>query len=320
MNPDDFAARIRTAKDRLPILDVLERLNIAVVRRGADRFCACPVHHEKTESCRVGGNHPSPFKCFGCGAAGDQIHFIESACGLNRADAIRHFLRMAGFADDDTSAPPVAVREKPPAPAERKSRPTLPELNGGTMDDRRALAALRGVSVDAVLAMVKAGMLFFCDLERAGRCWLITDLDRINAQARRLDGKPIFGVKSHTLAGSWAKWPVGISTAGEEILFVEGGPDMLAAFEVKVRDCPLWSPVGMFGGGFEMLPAALPLFARKNVTIVPHNDGGKGDASAGVWSAQLAPVAGSVRLARIPGAAKDLNDYVRQPKRIKLLP
>ena len=81
----------------------------------------------------------------------------------------------------------------------------LPPLHEGTAEEREALAALRGVSVDAVALAVERGVLRFGEhLKKPA--WFILDAPRI-ATARRLDGKECWdGVKAPFLTGSQARW------------------------------------------------------------------------------------------------------------------
>lgn len=49
-------------------------------------FINCPFHDERTPSCKLYQNR---FKCFGCGAAGDQVDFVARLLGLSSLDAAK---------------------------------------------------------------------------------------------------------------------------------------------------------------------------------------------------------------------------------------
>ena len=65
----DATARLKSA---IKITDVLSFLGIPL---RADGFIVCPVHAEKTGSCKI-YTKTNRFKCFGCGASGDIIDLV----------------------------------------------------------------------------------------------------------------------------------------------------------------------------------------------------------------------------------------------------
>lgn len=64
-------------------------------KRGKDLVGLCPFHNEKTPSFHV---HPDKgfFKCFGCGAGGDVIEFVQKHENLNFPEALRMLAQRAG--------------------------------------------------------------------------------------------------------------------------------------------------------------------------------------------------------------------------------
>ena len=68
---------------------------VALKQRGNDLVGLCPFHGEKTPSFHV---HPeqSYFKCFGCGAAGDVIAFVQKLENVTFPDAVRMLASKAG--------------------------------------------------------------------------------------------------------------------------------------------------------------------------------------------------------------------------------
>ena len=89
--------------DRGAIAEIHARLDIARVigeyvplkKRGNDLVGLCPFHGEKTPSFHV---HPDRgfFKCFGCGAGGDAIAFVQRIENVPFADAVRMLAAKAG--------------------------------------------------------------------------------------------------------------------------------------------------------------------------------------------------------------------------------
>lgn len=210
------------------------------------------------------------------------------------------------------------------------------------------LAALRHVSIEGVRLMVGRGLLYFA-------CWkgktafIVADGQRLNAQARRLDGKlwEAISTKAQTLPGSKAAWPVGAheslalpvvrlcdhnperpwlargcKTEDQHfpvVLFCEGGPDLLAAhhfIHAHGREADT-AAVAMLGAGNAIPPEALPFFAGKRIRIMAHADEA-GRTAAAKWAEQLANVNALVDAADFAGLlmadgspVKDLNDCTR---------
>jgi DNA primase len=68
-------ARIAQAKQQ-SLADVIESKGIAVKKQGSQLMALCPFHEDHTPSLSIDPK-TNLFKCFGCGAAGDTIKFIE---------------------------------------------------------------------------------------------------------------------------------------------------------------------------------------------------------------------------------------------------
>jgi DNA primase len=89
--------------DQTAIREILSRTDIgsfvgsyvALRKRGNDLVGLCPFHGEKTPSFHV---HPDRgfFKCFGCGAGGDAIKFLQLLENLSFPEAARALARRAG--------------------------------------------------------------------------------------------------------------------------------------------------------------------------------------------------------------------------------
>lgn len=78
----DFAREIRA---RLGLRRALERYGVSFNAHG---FALCPFHGEKTPSFRV-REDDTAYHCFGCGAHGDVIDFVQRTQGLSFQEAVR---------------------------------------------------------------------------------------------------------------------------------------------------------------------------------------------------------------------------------------
>ncbi len=194
-------------------------------------------------------------------------------------------------------------------------------MRRGTAAELATLAELRAVSLAACILADSVGLLRFATW-KGKPAWIVTDSETVNAQARRLDGKPWeeIDAKAQTLPGCWASWPIGAKTGSNYPAFIlcEGGPDLLAALHF-IHAHPeggeaLFFPVAMLGASQRIHPDALPIFTGKRVRIMPHLDAA-GRKAAECWGAQLATVGADVDCADFSGLRKadgspikDLND------------
>ena len=69
------------------ILAVIEKEGIQLKQRGENIWSQCPFHEDKTPSLKVDPNK-QVFYCFGCGAGGDVITFIEKLKGYSFKDSL----------------------------------------------------------------------------------------------------------------------------------------------------------------------------------------------------------------------------------------
>ena len=72
-------------KDRITMHDVCRFYGVEVNRNG---FARCPFHNEKTASMKVYPNKGG-FYCFGCGASGDVITFVQKYFDIDFPTAIK---------------------------------------------------------------------------------------------------------------------------------------------------------------------------------------------------------------------------------------
>jgi hypothetical protein len=117
--------------------------------------------------------------------------------------------------------------------------------------------------------------------------WVITDQTRQQAMRRRLDGMHYYGgAKSKLLPGCSGKTQIGLSEAlsceGEQIVVVEGGPDLLAALGYFDK-CGV---VCMPSAYTDFCPIARRELARRRVLMIPHADEA-GMKALARWEQQL---------------------------------
>jgi len=100
---------IQEIKQRLSILAVLGRYNL---KPDKNSFIKCPFHEDKSPSLKV-YDKTNTFNCFGCGANGDSIQFIELYEKVNKHEAI---LKAQSFIGVPTVVNPQPKPEKPIEP------------------------------------------------------------------------------------------------------------------------------------------------------------------------------------------------------------
>jgi hypothetical protein len=278
--------------------------------------CKSPFREDRRASFSV-SEDGLLFNDFTTGDGGDAIDFLRIACGLSPEAACKRFIDLAG----GTALPPFPVKQTPPAPPQVRQRPSLPVMRSGTSAEFKGLARLRNLSTEGIQLASERGLLWFAEL-RGFDSWLVTDGERVNTQARRMDGGTWEHLpgnpKAWTLPGSRAAWPIGAREAQEfkAVALVEGGGDLLAschfAFcEDREKDI---APVGILGAGNRIPVDALRLLAGKRVRLYPHLDSA-GQEAAERWTRQLEAVGADVDefafagLHRTDGAnVGDLND------------
>jgi len=75
-------------KEVVRVSDVVSR-QVKLTKKGKDHFGCCPFHKEKTASFSVNDDKKF-YHCFGCGATGDIITFVERTQNLSFLDAVKH--------------------------------------------------------------------------------------------------------------------------------------------------------------------------------------------------------------------------------------
>ena len=203
------------------------------------------------------------FKDHGTGDTGAEIAFLASHLKL---DPHENFLLLLGVywatAQKVSSGRPLDVQPGSSKPLNSAEEPMfLPDRTGfgpGTEEQRRQLARLMGVGVEAVDWAVERGVLVFGDWHGL-QCYGVCDSSGRLFEIRRLNGLnfPAVGElqsrRSHTVKHSQKGWPVGLPEAKRavNVLLVEGLPDFIAAHEVIVASQleDQWAPVAILSAG-----------------------------------------------------------------------
>lgn len=99
------------------IVDVIDAV-VPLKKNGPEFEACCPFHTEATPSFKVSESKQF-YHCFGCGANGDAIKFLQEYHGYSFVDACRALGARVDGDDAKTPAPPLAV----PAGAQRRRAP-----------------------------------------------------------------------------------------------------------------------------------------------------------------------------------------------------
>ena len=95
--------KVREANDVVSVIGD----RVPVRQRGRDFWCCCPIHDEKTPSCKI---DPAAqlWHCFGCGAGGDVFSFVMQTDDLDFPDAVRKLAERGNVQITEGGKPAVA--------------------------------------------------------------------------------------------------------------------------------------------------------------------------------------------------------------------
>ena len=113
MKEGKFTEFLQELKAKNDIVDVIGSY-IRLERRGAGYWAPCPFHHEKTPSFTV-NSVGGYYHCFGCGASGDVIRFVQEYENVEFMQAVQLLAARAGLevpAYDDKTAERAAELKK----------------------------------------------------------------------------------------------------------------------------------------------------------------------------------------------------------------
>jgi CHC2 zinc finger len=303
-----------------PLLEYAQKHGWQLKHVGPNFICLCPLHEETTPSFAINPGK-NLWKCFGCDTGGSVIDLHAELRGLSIGEAMRELSPGGGPEGSSSNRENGKAANLNKAEAEEKARQRArwPHFETPAQAEIQAIAEFRVLSAEGI-SLAAQRRLLFCYDSNEGRAWVVTDSERINAQARLLSGKRWANdAKAKTLPGSVASWPIGLpeSASFPAIALVEGGPDMLAAFHLAwcaSREDRI-SPVTVLGAGNSLPQGALRHFAGKRVRIFEHDDE-PGRTASRKWAPYLSRAGAEVDgfsfsgLARFDGApVKDLNDF-----------
>ena len=149
---------IAELKARNPLGDAVEASGVVLVGKGRVRQGVCPFHEEGEGSFTVYSDSER-FWCFGCGAGGDVLDFVQRMEGLSLPEAIRRL--------DDGRAVVAAAPSNRPTPPQRPTAASIPPRDPALLTAaarfyagqlwRSAVAsqylASRGIGLDAALQL-----------------------------------------------------------------------------------------------------------------------------------------------------------------------
>ena len=208
---------IAALKRRHPLGSVVEAAGVDLRGRGRVRQGFCPFHEETAGSFTVYAD-TQRFYCFGCGAGGDVLDFIQRTDGVDLPEAIRRLeASPASSAKTVTPANPEGARPSPPVrdPALLTAAMRCYQRQLALSDDAQAYLASRGIDAQAARHL---GLGYASG--RGLRDWLVQagfDDRRILSSDLASEGRERFrgmivvpelvGSRVHWLAGR-AVWPV----------------------------------------------------------------------------------------------------------------
>ena len=138
-------------KRRHPLGDVVEAAGVELRGRGRVRQGFCPLHEETAGSFTVYAD-TQRWYCFGCGAGGDVLDFIQRTDGVDLPEAIRR-LEASPVSSRKTIIPPQASSATPSVPNRDPSLLTAAmrcyQRQLGLNEAAQAYLASRGIDAEA---------------------------------------------------------------------------------------------------------------------------------------------------------------------------
>ncbi|MGN8055670.1 DNA primase [Pedobacter sp. 22163] len=92
-------------RDKIDIVEVIQRHNITLKQKGEKWSACCPFHDEKSPSFSV-STSKQIYKCFGCGEGGDAIKFVMKKENLDFISAIRSIASAYNFTLEEMEETP----------------------------------------------------------------------------------------------------------------------------------------------------------------------------------------------------------------------
>lgn len=88
MTATSASVDVAELRRRHPIENVITASGVELRRSGHGFMGCCPFHDDSTASLSVGGKDPDRFHCFGCGASGDVIDYVQLRERVGFRDAV----------------------------------------------------------------------------------------------------------------------------------------------------------------------------------------------------------------------------------------
>ncbi|MBC9705743.1 MAG: DNA primase [Enterococcus sp.] len=92
---------INQVREQTDIVALIESKGVALTRAGSRYKGLCPVHSERSPSFNVNPDSQT-YHCFGCGASGDAIAFVQEVDGYNFTGAVEYLAEEAGIVVENT--------------------------------------------------------------------------------------------------------------------------------------------------------------------------------------------------------------------------
>ena len=149
MNAAPARVDIPALKRRHPLGSVVEAAGVDLRGRGRVRQGLCPFHEERAGSFTVYAD-TQKFYCFGCGAGGDVLDFVQRTDGVDLPEAIRR-LEASPASPAATVTPPQAPTSPPPdrEPSLLTAAMRCYQRQLELSQDAQAYLASRGIDTEA---------------------------------------------------------------------------------------------------------------------------------------------------------------------------
>ena len=83
-------------KDNINIVELVEKYNIPLKKKGTSQWACCPFHTEKTPSFSVSSSKQL-FNCFGCGEKGDIFAFVQKKENITLSESVTKLSSLFGI-------------------------------------------------------------------------------------------------------------------------------------------------------------------------------------------------------------------------------
>lgn len=142
MDSAEWTRIVSSIRDRFPISGLAAKAGVNLQRAGRELKGCCPFHPDKSPSFTIYANDRR-FQCFGCGAEGDVLDFVQRAYGVKLIPAIEML---------DGGALRELEQQRAPAKPKSDLRPVAQRIVKGSVPIEGTPAAAylrwRGITID----------------------------------------------------------------------------------------------------------------------------------------------------------------------------